>query len=289
MKKATLFLLLFSFCSFMHAQIRINEFDKDKCNKVEAATGTSMSLDANGNIYLINGAILYKLDPEGNLLYKYCNYLLGDIRSVDADNPLKVMVFYYNEAKIVFLDEKLVPIMEPLDLFEKNHNRISLATYSTDNTIWIYDAVLQDLINIDFHLKELSRTHLTFDDLHPNQLFSLQEKQLVLNNPETGVLFFDAFGTYLKTLSIQSIDHTVQVDGTTISYLESVDVQDWIIDGPSSFPCLTTYTYALNSKLPTLAESVKIALFPHKMMQVMQTRTHIYFIDDNLQLNIYSL
>lgn len=247
-----------------------------------------MSLDANGNIYLIHGAILYKLDPDGNLLYQYCNYLLGDIRSVDADNPMKVMVFHYNEAKIVFLDEKLVPIMEPLDLFEKNHNRITLATYSTDNTIWIYDAVLEDLINIDFHLKELSRTHLTLNNLHPNQLFSLQEKKLVMNNPETGVLFFDAFGTYLKTLPIQSTSHTIQVDGNAISYIKSVENTE-IVDWKPTLPCLMQYNYQTDSKMPSLSEEKPVATFLSMPLQVLSTPSHIYFIDDNMQLNIYSL
>lgn len=213
MKKATIFLILFSLLGFVSAQIP--DFQR---TTIESVQGEYVSADPNGNAYVVNGSTLYKVDSTGNLLCTFCNPLWGKISSIDVDNPLKIMLFYYDEALIVFLDEKLTPIAEPLDLFGHDFKNVKLATYSTDNTIWLYDVVLQDLINVNFQLKELSRNHLTLDAFNPNQFFSLQEKQLVMNNPSTGVVFFDAFGTYLKTLPF--VNQNVNVDATHIYYIK---------------------------------------------------------------------
>ena len=184
----------------------------DDCQTVEGVKGTSVSVDPNGNVYVIDGSTLYKLTQNGSEWVKsqYSNFQLGDIASVDVDNPLKIMLFYQDEGMILFLDEKMNPLMEPLNLMDAGMNNISLATYSTDNTIWLYDVVLHDLINVNFQLKELSRNHLSIENFEPTQLISLQEKQLAMDDYMCDVAFFDAFGTYLKTIRVPGHNRPVQ-------------------------------------------------------------------------------
>lgn len=221
MKKATLLLVLFSFYGLCLAQSVGNQSEI-----ITTVKGTAVSVDPNGALYLLDGPILYKMSPKGEVIFKYCDFLLGDITSVDVDNPLKIMVYYYDAAKIVFLNDKLLPLMdEPLDLMAHNYLSVSLAAYSTDNTIWLYDAVLHDLFNVDFHLKELSRNHLTIEGLNPTQLLALQEKQLILLNPETGALIFDSFGTYLKTVPLRTKCSQIWADSSTIYYISSSDYE----------------------------------------------------------------
>lgn len=216
MKKALLFLLLFSFIASVSAQ------NSETCHTIEGVKGSSVAVDPNGNVYVIDGPTLHKLARNGNELfpYQYSNFQLGDISSVDVDNPLKIMLFYKDEGMILFLDEKMNPLMEPLNLMDAGLNNISLATYSTDNTIWLYDVVLHDLINVNFQLKELSRNHLSLKDFEPTQFISLKEKKLAMYNPATGIAFFDAFGTYLKTIPVRTDAGWCQVDEKCIYFLK---------------------------------------------------------------------
>ena len=209
-------LLLVAFSGSAFAQIN------DYCHTIEGVKGTSVSVDPNGNVYVIDGSTLYKYARNGNELfpYQYSNFQLGDIASVDVDNPLKIMLFYQDEGIILFLDEKMNPLMEPLNLMDAGLNNISLSTYSTDNTIWLYDVVLHDLINVNFQLKELSRNHLSIDKFEPTQFISLKEKKLAMYNPATGIAFFDAFGTYLKTIPVRTDAGSCQVDEKSIYYLK---------------------------------------------------------------------
>ena len=206
MKRGLLFSFLLVACMFVQAQ----------SERVSDAVGDYISCDIRGNIYVVNGASLVKLDPFGSKVANYEDFLLGDISSIDSDNPLKIMLFYRDAGKIVFLDDKLTVIGEPLDLFSQNLQNVTLATYSTDNKIWLYDEVAKDLIAVDFHLNVISRNHLTISDLNPSQFLSLQEKKLVLVNTDA-VLFFDAFGTYLNSYPVVS-DTPIQVVGDRIYY-----------------------------------------------------------------------
>jgi hypothetical protein len=197
------------------------------CQTIEGVKGTSVSVDPNGNVYVIDGSTLYKLTQNGSEWVKsqYSNFQLGDIASIDVDNPLKIMLFYQDEGMILFLDEKMNPLMEPLNLMDAGMNNISLATYSTDNTIWLYDVVLHDLINVNFKLKELSRNHLSIEYGEPDQLISLQEKQLALAYSIKGVAYYDAFGTYLETISVPvhyGLDW--QLDNSLIYYVKYDDM-----------------------------------------------------------------
>ncbi len=206
MKRGLLFSFLLVVCMCVQAQ----------SERVSDVVGDYMSCDIRGNLYVVNGASLVKLDRSGNKLANYEDFLLGDISSIDSDNPLKIMLFYRDAGKIVFLDDKLTVIGEPLDLFSQNLQNVTLATYSTDNKIWLYDEVAKDLVAVDFHLNVISRNHLTISDLNPSQFLSLQEKKLVLVNTDA-VLFFDAFGTYLNSYPVVS-DTPIQVVGDQIYY-----------------------------------------------------------------------
>lgn len=263
MRPAAIFLILFTTLSLAKAQ------DSPALSVECPAQGRTVTTDPNGNVYVTNGATLFKLNADGEILFRYTNFQQGNISSIDVDNPLKIMVFYKEASLILFLDEKLVPMMEPLDLFSRFHN-IALATYSTDNTIWLYDEVLQDLINVNFQLDEISRNHLSWEDFHPLRFYSLQEKQLAMCTEES-IYYFDAFGTYLKQLPFP---HVVTVYNSAIDYASSI--------GSDHSMTLTRYdTRRMSSS--TLGSCGPVLNGSCDAITIYKNR--IFFIDNKFQLN----
>lgn len=194
MKKLAGFLFLLFVALVLPAQDTIAVLDE--------MTGTQLYADPNGNIYLVNGSKLSKLDENGKLLRSFDDSFLGDIYSVDVDNPMKIMVFYRESGKIVFLDDRLSPVMEPLDLFNHGYSTVVFASYSTDNLIWLYDATSHELICIDFYCKEKSKNRLNFSDFNPTQLLACQERVLLMNCHGDGIYLFDAFGTFVGRIPL---------------------------------------------------------------------------------------
>ena len=179
----------------------------------------SIAVDPQGNIYAVNDATLNKYAPVGTLLYTYHDNLLGHISSIDVDNPLKIMLFYRDAGFIVFLNDKLSPIGDKVNLFFKGYTTIGLATYSTKNELILYDESNTDLILMDFYFSEKERIHYDFTEFQPIQLTNVNEKITVMQDPRQGVFFFDNFGTFDKNIAITS-ELPVQIVKDNILYVK---------------------------------------------------------------------
>lgn len=212
MKRALVFVLLLTMVCRTHAQ-------KGESVVIEQAAQI-IAVDPQGNVYAVNDATLYKYAPSGDLLFSYTDNLLGSIASLDVDNPLKIMLFYRDAGSIVFLNDKLSPIGDLINLFSKGLTTISLATYSTKNNLILYDEANTDLIILDFYFNEKERIHYNFNHFHPVILKDVNEKIIFMQDPQKGIYFFDSFGTFDKNIALLS-DHPVQVLKDIIFYINN--------------------------------------------------------------------
>lgn len=238
--------------------VSITLYAQDDVVVLERVTGTELDIDPNLNLYLVSGSKLSKLDRNGRILRSFDDSFLGDITSIDVDNPLKIMVFYRESGKIIFLDDRLSPLMEPLDLFAHGYTSVTLAAYSTDNLIWLYDDAGHELICIDFYCKEKSRNRLNFSDFRPTQLLARYEKSLLMNNPGDGMYLFDAFGTFLKRIPIP-VERILTYNKFFVEYLtpDSIGSYDFVKmedsrssrpEGAGSMVILSPIMYWLDSE-----------------------------------------
>ena len=212
-EKITTALLVSFFLTFAYGQY-------DKLIIIEKINGDQITVDLLGNLYVIQDALLQKYDPNGQFLFSYSNFSFGNITSVDVSNPMKIMLFYQETGTIIFLDDRLAPITNKIDLYSRQYMTISLAAYSSDNKIWLYDEVRADLIVLDAHFNEINRVHYNFQNFNPTQLQEITGKMFFMHNPEQGIFLFDSFGTYIKTIATQSF-FPVQVHNNHIYYLKN--------------------------------------------------------------------
>jgi len=166
-----------------------------------------------GNLYLIDEFNLYKYNSAGNLHFTYSDNFLGKIGSISIGDGLKVLVYYSENAQMVVLDNTLSKISEPVNLNFNNLGTATLATTSVQNSFWFYDPLQGALIrttntiNIIFNSGNLDQ----FLNYHINPNYMVEfSNHLYLNDPAIGVLVFDIFGTYLKTIPIMGLK-TIQV------------------------------------------------------------------------------
>ena len=213
MRKGLVFVLTICLCLAVHAQQNMQAV-------VIEQAAQNIAVDPQGYVYAINDASLYKYAPDGKLLYSYNNNLLGNISSIDVDNPLKIMLFYRDAGSILFLDDKLAPIGDLVDLFSKGLTTISLATYSTKNELILYDESNTDLIFLDFYFREKERIHYDFKDFQPILLTNINEKMTVMQDPRQGIFFFDNFGTFEKNIAVLSA-YPIQILKDRILYINN--------------------------------------------------------------------
>ncbi len=166
------------------------------------------STDNLGNMYLVNDAELLKYNAGGDLLVRYSNLKLGDIGSVDATNPLKILIYYPDYQQMLFLDNQLSPNGQPISLQELGLEQAAMVCAGANNSFWVFDSRNSELIRFDQNRKKIASTgnlrQVLNAEIKPVMMRE-HNNFLYLNCPETGIYVFDIFGAFSKLLPLKGI------------------------------------------------------------------------------------
>jgi hypothetical protein len=161
-----------------------------------------------GNTYLVNEDEMLKYLASGKFFARYSNLKLGSITSVDATNPLRLLLYYRDFQQIVFLDNQLSKNSEAVSLEQLGFEQTDLVCGAANNGFWIYNKQNNELIRFDDELKKVSSTgnlkQVLKSDVSPN--FMLEHNgYLFLNCPSTGIYVFDIFGAFSRLIAIKQL------------------------------------------------------------------------------------
>jgi hypothetical protein len=190
------------------------------------------------NLYLINEFSIEMYDTAGKLRFENSIKNLGHLTSVDLNFSLKPMVFFGDMNAIAVLDNTLSLQGNPVRLSEHGLNWASVAAKSADNHYWFFDSQTFELIRTDMAFKKVRSSgnisQMIGVDIRPN-FITEHNGWVYLNNPETGILVFDIYGTYFKQIPIQNLEQFQLTDqfilyllnGTLYQYnLQTFDIKE---------------------------------------------------------------
>lgn len=173
-----------------------------------------------GNIYTVHDDELIKFLPAGKFFARYSNLKLGSITTIDATNPLKLILYYRDFQQLVFLDNQLSQTSDPVSFEKLGYEQTDLVCASSNNGFWIYNKQNNELIRFNENSKKIASTgnlkQVLQTDIAPN--FMLEHNNfLFLNSPETGIYVFDIFGAFSKVISLKNLSQ-FQVNEDIIYY-----------------------------------------------------------------------
>jgi hypothetical protein len=185
-----------------------SSFDKLKLIKTIELKAQSICTDKLGNVYAVANEEVFKFDAQGNLLQKNSLKSYGSLFSLDVSNPMKILAFYKDYNKVLFLDNMLAPTASSIDLSSIGFDQVTLTCSSHDNGMWVFNSLNFELVRMEPTLKISHQSgniaQLTGSAIKPTSLFESNNK-VYLCDTLFGVLVFDVFGTYIKTIPIKSI------------------------------------------------------------------------------------
>lgn len=227
-----------------------------------------MTTDKFGAGYVLNNTNeLVKIAPDDDRVMKYSLLRYGRPMNVDATNPLKVLLFYKDFSTIVLLDNNLSE-KSVLKLQEKGFFQVSAACTSLDNKVWIYDALNYKLTKIDERLNVVLQSEdfgLLFNqNLIPTFMREANE-HLFVSVPDNGILMFDLYGAYIKTLPLKNVN-SFQVIKDQLVYFEDGKLMGFNIRS------LQTGQIAL----PQLNGILKVQILEDKLLVLLNDRLNLY-------------
>jgi len=160
------------------------------------------TVDALGNIYILNSANqLKKIGPDGDSMAVFNDVRrFGKITSVDATNPLKILVYYREFTTVIELD-RFLNIVNTIDLRKQNILQAKAVGLAYDNNVWVFDeldAVLKRIGDDGSLVSQTTDFRQLFDSVPDPTVIRDQEGYVYLYDPAKGVYIFDHYGA-LKT------------------------------------------------------------------------------------------
>jgi len=140
---------------------------------------------------------------------------------------------------LAVLDNTLAVQGDPVDLNRSGFPQVTLACMSVQNCFWFFDERLMQLTRVDNQLRTLSSTG-RLDQLlgsTPRPVMMQEfDSWLYVCDPEQGVLVFDIFGGYAKTIPIIGTGSIEVRDGHILylkdGVLHSYDLRSFAISMP---------------------------------------------------------
>jgi len=230
-----------------------------------------MEVDKMKQLYLIEDAhTLLKYSPEGDLLHQFNENSLGEISYVDVSNPFRILVYYNDYATVLFLDRTLSETQRH-DLSDLDIPEVRALGTASDNNIWIFDNNTYTLKKVNSQNEVLAESAdlslLLTEVLDPNRLIETNAR-VYLNSPNLGILVFDVFGNYIKTIEILDLDY-FQVYEEQIFYVEDKKFKNYHL-------------------LSFLTKEIKMPILDEKLEQLCIAQEHLYIKHHN-EINIFTL
>jgi hypothetical protein len=213
-----IFLLLFFKSLSASAQkdslLKVSLINSIQANAVDFTT------DNLGNIYVLSATNqIKKLNNKGDSIAVYNDVRrYGKIFSIDATNPLKVLVYYRDFATILVLD-RLLNVRNTIDLRQQNIFQAKAITTSYDNNIWLFDELENKLKKLSDDGRVLLETpdfrQIFEEPISPSIMYD-RDGLVYLYDSAKALISFDYYGARQNNFEIKGINDLQVMDKNTI-------------------------------------------------------------------------
>ncbi|MDQ6814214.1 MAG: hypothetical protein M3040_10780 [Bacteroidota bacterium] len=193
-----------------------------------------------GNIYLLTTRNqVIKVNEKGDYIATYNDVKrYGKIYSIDATNPLKVLVYYKDFSTIIVLD-RLLNVRTTVDLRQQNILQARAITTSYDNNIWLFDELDNKIKKVDESGKVLLESadfRQIFDSVPTPVSLNDRDGLLYLYDPAKGLIVFDYYGGRKNNYQLLHLSDLQIIDRNTITARDNKHI---FIYKPSSLQLLS--------------------------------------------------
>lgn len=215
-----LFIILSIFLCSLPIQAQVKEISKFEI------IADFFKLDKLGNFYFIKKNILEKKDKNNNLLMTYDNYSFGNISNVSVTDPLRILLFYQDFNRLIYLNNDLSELRDPISLDDIELYSITAVCPSSNGGFWLYNTQNSQVINVNKDLKsQINGVNLysVIGDSHPLEIFiSINYIYVWLDSKD--VIVLDKFGNYYALIKSKN-SNAVCIDNDILYLLEDGTVR----------------------------------------------------------------
>lgn len=191
--------------------------------QLEIVTETDVSadfftIDKFGNFYFVKGDNIIKTDKNFNTVAEFSDKSKGNIGSIDALDPFRLMIFYPQFNSIVFLDKVFNQLRSTIFLDDIESFWVSAVCSSNSGSFRIFNNNCNCIQLIDNNLRIIQRSSsLNFLSFNVKITKILEINDYVLALDDAGSFYiFDIFGTFISVFNDVKVKDIISYRNTVI-------------------------------------------------------------------------
>ncbi|WP_299825402.1 hypothetical protein [uncultured Pontibacter sp.] len=177
---------------------------------IAISSPTAISKDRNGNLYfLAANRSLLRIDSLGKPLGNFSPPTRGRIASIDAWNPMKILLFYEDRQELLLLDRFLRPVANTTLQDQNYTGTAKAAALAADDNFWLFDETNLTLSKLDLQLRKITidtPLNLILDKERFNVRQLREYQNMVYLLDANGIFVFDNLGNYKKKLPFAGVN-----------------------------------------------------------------------------------
>ncbi len=195
------------FCLYVASGFAQSKGDTMKPIQVINGNIVDFTIDNLGNVYTLDKANqLKKLNVNGDSVAVFNDVRrYGLVYSIDATNPLKLLLYYKDFGTVVMLD-RFLNARSTINLRNLNMFQVKAICQSYDNGVWIYDELDARLkkLNDEGNITDQSSDFRLFMDAVPSPVQLVDQDRLVyMYDTLKGLFVFDYYGALKNKVALQ--------------------------------------------------------------------------------------
>jgi len=167
--------------------------------------------DSYDSLYTLTDLVLSK--ENASVVYKFTDFQLGNITSVDIINPFNVVVFYADTNTAILLDNKLSLIEQiNFNLLEDVAN-ISRVSNAGGNKLWLFNADSQQLELYNYRSNTKNSISLPIAEILTDQTSDFNYNYILT---PTSIKVYTVFGGIIKNVPFQGGEKIITHKGRVL-------------------------------------------------------------------------
>jgi hypothetical protein len=166
--------------------------------------GPVLASDAANTLLVVRGSRIAFHDSPLDYFFNATGR--GPVSSVDMFDPLKPLIYFQRQQRLVTLDNTL-SLQSEIDMLTVGFENTALVCRSFSNHFWVYDENLNELIRTDHRFSPVARTgnlSLFFSDITIGRIREKVNTLYVLS-PGRGIMLFDLFARHIRTFEAPDV------------------------------------------------------------------------------------
>ncbi|MDL2262125.1 hypothetical protein LJC11_01325 [Bacteroidales bacterium OttesenSCG-928-I21] len=166
-------------------------------------------IDKLENYYYQKNNSITRYDKNFKQIATYDNKSFGDIACVDVSNPFKILVFYNEINRLVYLDNYFAELRTPIRLDDLGFFTSNAVCSSSQGGFWIYDNQAAQVVLVDADLLKTQQGVNLFSVVKSSSVKSMLESNsfLFLLFESEQLVILDKFGNFYKNFDNLNIKY----------------------------------------------------------------------------------